>query len=102
LYDGLILAEWATPNRPAAALPMLAGDGEKLEQMLRSPAESAQRARMVLLAADGVSNTEIGRLVGASRQGLTASGHPASAGPSEGQWNATNWVMSCGRDLQCE
>jgi transposase len=58
------------PNRPAAALPLLAGDREKLERMVRSPSSPAglaQRARIVLLAANGVSNTEIGRLVGASR-----------------------------------
>ena len=55
---------------PAAALPLLAGDRKKLERMVRSPSSAAgfaQRARIVLLAADGMSSTEIGRLVGACR-----------------------------------
>jgi len=46
-----------------------AGDRERLEQWLRSstiPAGAAHRGRIVLLAAEGLSNVEIGRRVGAS------------------------------------
>jgi transposase len=58
------------PNRPAAALALRAGDREELERLTRSSsvrAGLAQRARIVLLAADGVSNTRIAELVGVSR-----------------------------------
>jgi transposase len=54
----------------AAPLALRAGDGERLSAMSRSqkiPAASAQRARIVLLAADGVPNAEIARRVGVSR-----------------------------------
>ena len=47
-----------------------AGDRDELSRLTRSPsvrAGLAQRARIVLLAADGVSNTAIAELVGASR-----------------------------------
>jgi transposase len=57
-------------NRPAAALPLLNGDRDKLERMVRSSTTTAglaQRARIVLLAADGMSNTAISQRVGASR-----------------------------------
>jgi transposase len=56
-------------NRPAPALVLRAGDREELEGWVRSRSVSAglaKRARMVLLAADGVGNREIARLVGAS------------------------------------
>jgi DNA-binding CsgD family transcriptional regulator len=46
------------------------GDREELSRLTRAPsvrAGLAQRARIVLLAADGVSNTAIAELVGASR-----------------------------------
>lgn len=51
-------------------LPLLAGDREKLERLVRSPSSAAglaPRARIVLLAADGMSNTAIAEVVGASR-----------------------------------
>src|SRR5438445_5639610 len=54
----------------AAPLPLRAGDEERLSAMSRSqtlPAAAAQRARIVLLAADGVPNAEIARRVGVSR-----------------------------------
>jgi transposase len=54
----------------AAALVLRAGDEPKLRALLRSStveAGLAQRARIVLLAADGVPNAEIGRRVGVSR-----------------------------------
>jgi transposase len=57
-------------NRPAPALGLRAGDRERLLRLSRSSsvrAGLAQRARIVLLAADGVSNTAIADLVGASR-----------------------------------
>ena len=56
-------------NRPAPALVLRAGDREELEGWVRSRSVSAglaKRARMVLLAADGVGNREIARLVAAS------------------------------------
>ncbi len=55
----------------AAPLALRAGDHKKLTAYLRAsstPAGLAQRARIVLLAADGVSNTEISRRVGVTRQ----------------------------------
>jgi transposase len=55
----------------AAALVLVAGDGARLRELTRSstaPAGHVQRARMVLLAAEGLSNTEIGRRVGMARQ----------------------------------
>lgn len=57
-------------NRAAPALTLRDGDREKLESWLRSRSVRAglvKRARIVLLAADGVTNQEIAALVGASR-----------------------------------
>ena len=57
-------------NRPAPALGLREGDREELERLTRSSsvrAGLAQRARIVLLAAEGLPNTEIGQRVGASR-----------------------------------
>jgi transposase len=57
-------------NRPAPALGLREGDREELTAWTRSStvrAGLAQRARIVLLAADGVSNTAIAGLVGVSR-----------------------------------
>ena len=56
-------------NRPAPALILRDGDRERLECQLRSDrfgAAAARRARIVLLAADGVANTRIAELTGAS------------------------------------
>jgi transposase len=58
------------PNRPAAALGLREGDRGELERLVRSSsvrAGLAQRARIVLLAADGESNTAIAELAGVSR-----------------------------------
>jgi DNA-binding CsgD family transcriptional regulator len=58
-------------NRAAAALVLREGDRERLMSLTRSSsvrAGLAQRARIVLLAAEGVSNTAIADKVGASRQ----------------------------------
>jgi transposase len=58
------------PNRAAAALGLRAGDREELERLTRSSsvrAGLAQRARIVLLAAEGISNTRVAELVGVSR-----------------------------------
>ena len=58
------------PARPAPALGLRDGDRERLSSWTRSStvrAGLAQRARIVLLAADGVSNTEIAERVGVSR-----------------------------------
>ncbi|MDQ3029781.1 MAG: IS630 family transposase [Actinomycetota bacterium] len=58
------------PNRPAPALTLREGDLDVLTRLTRSSsvrAGLAQRARIVLLAADGLSNTTIADLVGMSR-----------------------------------
>ena len=58
------------PNRPATALALRVGDREELERLTRSSsvrAGLAQRARIVLLAAEGFSNTRMAELVGMSR-----------------------------------
>jgi hypothetical protein len=50
------------PSRPAPALAPREGDRAELERWTRSslaPAGLAQPARIVLMAADGVGNTEI-------------------------------------------
>jgi transposase len=57
-------------NRPAPALGLREGDRAELARLTRSSsarAGLARRARIVLLAADGVSNTVIAELVGVSR-----------------------------------
>ena len=57
-------------NRPAPALMLRDGDREELERLTRASsvrAGLAQRARIVLLAADGLSNTAIAERVGVSR-----------------------------------
>jgi transposase len=64
------LGRWGVANRPAPALRLRAGDREELARMVRASsvrAGLAQRARIVLLAADGVSNTAVAELVGVSR-----------------------------------
>src|SRR3954453_7444693 len=55
----------------AAALVLRPDDGARLRGLTRSstaPAGHVQRARMLLLAAEGLSNAEIGRRVGMTRQ----------------------------------
>src|SRR5713226_6989907 len=56
--------------RPATApLPLLAGQREILERLVKSRVAAhrdVQRARALLLAADGVANTQIGALAGVS------------------------------------
>jgi transposase len=62
-------------NRPAPALGLREGDRERLQALTRSstaPAGLAQRARIVLLAADGESNTAIADKVGVSRPTVLA------------------------------
>ncbi|GEO96895.1 hypothetical protein KTU01_30180 [Kocuria turfanensis] len=62
-------------NHPAAPLLLREGDREKPQRLVRSTsvrAGLAQRARLVLLAADGVSNTEIAENVGATRTTVIA------------------------------
>src|SRR3954464_8075220 len=57
-------------NRPAPGLVLHEGDRERLQALIRSstaPAGLVQRARIVLLAADGESNTAIADKVGVSR-----------------------------------
>jgi transposase len=58
-------------NRPAPALVLRDGDRAELERLTRASsvrAGLAQRARIVLLAAEGVGNTEIAERVGVARQ----------------------------------
>jgi hypothetical protein len=74
-------------NRPAPGLVLREGDGKRLQALTRSstaPAGLAQRARIVLLAADGESNIAIAEKVGVSRRrsspggtGISRSGRPA-------------------------
>ena len=57
-------------NRPATALGLREGDRDRLSRLTRASsgrAGLAQRARIVLLAADGESNTAIAAKVGVSR-----------------------------------
>ncbi|MGH3793782.1 MAG: helix-turn-helix domain-containing protein [Pseudonocardiaceae bacterium] len=59
----------------AAALPLREGDRPRLEALTRSTsvrAGLAQRARIVLLAADGVPNAEIARRTGSTRPTVLA------------------------------
>ena len=58
------------PNRGAPPLPLRVGDHEELSRLVRSSsarAGLAQRARIVLLASDGMLNAEIADRVGVSR-----------------------------------
>ncbi|GGG67133.1 IS630 family transposase [Kocuria dechangensis] len=62
-------------NHPAAPLLLRQGDREKLQSLVRSTAVRAglaQRARIVLLAAEGISNTEIAEKVGTTRNTVIA------------------------------
>ncbi len=62
-------------NRAAAALILRDGDREKLERWTRSStvsAADAKRARIVLLAADGVANARIAELAGVSANTVLA------------------------------
>jgi len=62
-------------NRPAPALLLREGDRQELERLVRASsvrAGLAQRARIVLLAAEGVSNTAIAERVGVSRPTVIA------------------------------
>lgn len=59
----------------AAALILRPGDGARLRELTRSstaPAGVVQRARIVLLAADGMANAAIGRQVGVSKPTVLA------------------------------
>ena len=58
------------PNKTAVALGLWDGDRSRLEALLRSTtvaAGVAQRARIVLLAAEGLANYEIAERVGVTR-----------------------------------
>jgi transposase len=62
-------------NRPAPGLVLREGDRERLQALIRSstaPAGLVQRGRIVLLAADGESNTAIAEKVGVSRPTVLA------------------------------
>ena len=67
----------------AAPLVLRPGDGARLRELTRSstaPAGHVQRARMVLLAAEGWPNAEIGRRVGMTRQTVIAWRHRYARG----------------------
>ena len=56
------VAEWGMANHTAPALLLRVGDQEKLQRLVRSttaPSGLAARARVVLLAAEGLANYEI-------------------------------------------
>lgn len=62
-------------SRAAAPLAISDGQREVLETLARSQAAAhrvVQRAQVLLLAADGVSNSEIGETVGVSRPTVLA------------------------------
>ena len=66
----------------AAPLALRDGDGARLRALTRSstaPAGLVTRARMVLLAAEGLPNAEIGRRVGMTRQTVIAWRAPVRA-----------------------
>ena len=77
------------PNR-VRVLAVRDGDRAELERRARSksePARVAQRARIVLLAADGVSNTEIAERVGVSRpMAGSEPQNPHPLHPTSGSW----------------
>jgi DNA-binding MarR family transcriptional regulator len=63
------------PFEPAPALPLLPKVRRELTALLRrstAPQRTIQRARIVLDAADGFSNSEIARRVGMARQNVVA------------------------------
>ncbi|MCI9889411.1 helix-turn-helix domain-containing protein, partial [Micrococcales bacterium 31B] len=63
------LGELAMANSPAPALRLFDGDEGRLRGLVRSTtvrAGDAKRARIVLLASEGVANTRIAELTGAS------------------------------------
>lgn len=93
-------------NRPAPALILRDGDREKLEAWLRSRSVKAglvKRARIVLLAADGVTNQEIAARVDASRttviqwrtryqsRGIAGLEDHDRSGPPRGRWITRPW-----------
>ena len=64
------MGQWGMANRTAPALVLREGDRGELERLTRAAtvmASTAQRARIVLLAADGVGNQVIADTVGVSR-----------------------------------
>ena len=65
------------PSMSRAAAPLVISDGQRevLESLVSSRVAAhrvVQRARVLLLAADGVSNSEIGEVIGASRPTVLA------------------------------
>ncbi len=69
------VGSWGMVNRPAPGVLLREGDRGELEALVRSRSARAglvRRARIVLLAADGLSNTEIARRVGAWRTTVIA------------------------------
>jgi hypothetical protein len=78
----------------ATPLGLREGDRERLMSLIRSSAVRAglaQRARIVLLAADGVGHTEIAELAGVSRPTVISWGAAMSAAACAG------WRTSRGR-----
>ena len=81
-------------NKPAPALPLRDGDQAILEKVVRSSATTAgaaQRARIVLLASQGVANALISELVGVSRPTVNLwRGRNAQASPLK-RLGVTHW-----------
>jgi len=70
-------------NKPAPALPLRDGDQAILEKVVRSSATTAgaaQRARIVLLASQGVANALISEWVEVSRSAVNSVVGPLSGG----------------------
>lgn len=65
-----LVGQRGVPNKTAERLLLCPGDQAELERLTRSstvPAAAAQRARIVLLAAEGVANYVIAERVGVTR-----------------------------------
>jgi DNA-binding CsgD family transcriptional regulator len=75
----------------APALVLRQGDRERLAELARLPSVPsglAKRARMVLLAADGMPNAQIARAAGVSR--------PTAGGTGTSRAGSLRWKMSRG------
>jgi Homeodomain-like domain len=91
------------PHPGAPALLLRVGDHERLTGLVRSGsvrAALAQRARIVLLASEGVRNAEIAERVGVSRPTVNrwrarTDTDTRSSSPSCGMWPAPTPTSSC-------
>ena len=82
----------------AAALPISPGDLARLRRWssaTRAPAVVVQRAKILLLAAEGVANTEIAERLGASRPTVNAP-QPATEGAGVTHWSSRRLAAEVG------